>query len=130
MHSISWSGRSITMSSRLKTVTKIWQCIRCNIKYWPLIVCLVILGCAQKKYYYVEMKTKSFIEYATSAHNPDHENIRIHANHYCKNQGKIPVFDHQYLIAGQYQIAFYCQQPKGGYKFFNDSIQINPERVL
>ena len=109
---------------------ELWQCIRCNMKYLPLIACLVFLGCAQKKYYYVEMKTKSFIEYATSAYNPDYENIRLHANRYCRNQGKISVFEHQFLIAEEKQIAFICVQPEGGYKFFNDPIQIKPERVL
>ena len=118
------------MNSRLKLITELWQCIRCNIKYWPLIVCLVILGCAQKKYYYVEMKTKSFIEYKTSAYNPGHENIRKHANHYCQNQGKIPVFEHQYLIAGQNLVAFRCHEPEGGFQFLNDPIIIQPKGVL
>ena len=99
-------------------------------KYCSVLIIFVLMGCAQKKYYYVEMKTKSFIEYATSAYNPDHHNIRIHANQYCQNQVKIPVFEHQYLIAGQNLVAFRCHEPEGGYQFFNDPIIIQPKGVL
>lgn len=101
-----------------------------DMKYLPLIACLVFLGCAQKKYYYPYFKTKSFIEYKTSAYNPDRENIRLHANQYCQNQGKISVFEHEFIISEQALIMFHCIQPEGGYKFFNDPIQIKPERVL
>tara|TARA_R110002020_G_scaffold255088_2_gene468872 strand:- start:3356 stop:3676 length:321 start_codon:yes stop_codon:yes gene_type:complete len=103
---------------------------RSDMKYWPLLVCLILLGCAQKKYFYIHMQTKSFIEYKTSAYNPDLQNIHLHADQYCKSSNKLPVFEHQYLIAGQNQIAFRCVQPEGGYKFFNDPIQIKPGRVL
>ena len=99
-------------------------------KYCSILIFFALIGCAQKKYYYVHMKNRSFIEYKTSAYNPDHESIRIHANHYCQNQGKIPVFEHQYLIAGQNLVAFRCHEPEGGYQFFNDPIQIKPGRVL
>tara|TARA_R110002020_G_scaffold441120_1_gene651854 strand:+ start:62 stop:364 length:303 start_codon:yes stop_codon:yes gene_type:complete len=99
-------------------------------KYCSILIFLVLVGCAQKKYFYVYMKNRSFIEYKTSTSNPDHENIRLHANYYCKKQGKITVFDYQFIIAGQYLVAFECHQPEGGYQFFNDPIQIKPERVL